>query len=69
MDDMWRGLVLYLQSVYPGQGAAAETRRTDWFDVLRLSPKGFKSDAPAMDVYRRRLTVLARSVAAQIVDP
>jgi hypothetical protein len=34
--------------------------------VLDLSPKGFKFDQPSVDVYRRRLSTLARTVAADI---
>lgn len=66
MADMWRGLGLYLESVHPGADGAAEIRRSDWSDLLHLSPKGFKFDNPTMDVFRRRLTALAHSVAAQI---
>lgn len=56
-----RGLAAYLKST--GAPAAA---RTEWTDVLRLAPQGFKTDQPSVRTYRRRLFALARSVAADI---
>ena len=41
-------------------------QRHGWADVLVLAPKGFKSDTPNLTDYRRRLTALAHSVAADI---
>ncbi len=64
--DMWSGLDAYLVEQHPGRSKTAAMQRADWLDVLHLSPKGFKLDQPPMDVFRRRLTMLARSVAAQI---
>ena len=66
IDRRWAGLADYLKSRHPGTSAAAKTRRSDWLDVLRFSPTGFKYDSPSTDVYRRRLTVLARGVAAEV---
>ena len=63
---LWHGLGSYLLSVHPGQSAPAIQRRADWVDVLHFSPKGFKFDGPPIETYRRRLGVLARSVAAEI---
>lgn len=61
------GLAGYLRQVGPGGRArAVEEQRTAWADLLALSPKGFKSDDPAVDRYRRRLFTLAHSVAADI---
>lgn len=40
--------------------------RAEWVDVLRLSPKGLRHDRPTVETYRRRLTALARLVAADI---
>ena len=40
--------------------------RESWIELARLSPRGFKLDEPTVDVYRRRLTALARSLAADI---
>jgi len=40
--------------------------RESWIELARLSPRGFKLDEPTVDVYRGRLTALARSLAADI---
>jgi AcrR family transcriptional regulator len=61
-----RGLAAFLTRASPGRGQAAIARRAEWAEVLELSPKGFKFDTPAVAVYRRRLTTLARGVAADI---
>lgn len=66
MARMWDGLASYLETAHPGKSAAAKTRRADWVDLLHFSPKGFKFDRPAIETYRRRLSLLARSVAAEI---
>lgn len=63
---LWHGLANYLLDVHPGSSAIHKTRRADWLDVLRYSPKGLKSDHPAVETYRRRLLVLGRGVAAEI---
>ena len=60
------GLAAFLARAYPGRSKAASTRRAEWADVLELSPKGFKFDMPTVADYRRRLTTLARGVAADI---
>jgi AcrR family transcriptional regulator len=60
------GLGIFLEQTIPGRGQAVAARRAEWAEVLALSPKGFKSDTPAVAVYRRRLTTLARGVAADI---
>ncbi|MEJ6721965.1 TetR/AcrR family transcriptional regulator [uncultured Ilumatobacter sp.] len=60
------GLATFLTEASPGRGQAASARRAEWAEVLELSPKGFKFDTPAVAGYRRRLTTLARSVAADI---
>jgi AcrR family transcriptional regulator len=60
------GLAAFLAKAYPGRSQAARARRAEWADVLELSPKGFKFDTPTVADYRRRLTTLARSVAADI---
>ncbi len=54
------GLAAYLEDF-----ADAEKQRA-WVDILRLSPKGFKSDQPSVALYRQRLATLAQSVAADI---
>jgi hypothetical protein len=60
------GLAAFLAKAAPGRGQAASARRAEWADVLELSPKGFKFDTPTVADYRRRLTRLARGVAADI---
>ena len=60
------GLAAFLARRAPGRRQAASARRAEWAEVLALSPKGFKFDTPAVAVYRRRLTTLARGVAADI---
>jgi AcrR family transcriptional regulator len=60
------GLATFLAKAAPGRSRAASARRAEWAEVLELSPKGFKFDTPAVADYRRRLTTLARGVAADI---
>ncbi len=61
------GLSDYLDRVDPRRSSApARARREEWLEVLQLSPKGFKIDEPTVTTYRRRLTTLSRSVAADI---
>lgn len=66
-DRYWSGVA----SVLAASGAGANTADPDasraaWIEMLRLAPKGLKSDHPLVDDYRRRLTNLARTVAADI---
>lgn len=61
MARLERGLATYLK-----QSDADTAMQAGWVEVLRLSPKGFKSDQPTITAYRRRLTTLARGVAADI---
>jgi AcrR family transcriptional regulator len=63
---LWDAMAAYLSRAAPGRSRAAVDRRAAWIDVLRFAPKGFKFDRPAIGVYRRRLTALATSVAADI---
>jgi AcrR family transcriptional regulator len=60
------GLATFLATAFPGWNQTASARRAEWAEVLELSPKGFKFDSPDVAVYRRRLTTLARGVAADI---
>jgi AcrR family transcriptional regulator len=60
------GLAAFLAKQAPGRSQAASARRAEWAEVLELSPKGFKYDTPVVAIYRRRLTALARGVAADI---
>jgi AcrR family transcriptional regulator len=61
LDRLRRGVAAWLRST----GAPAAVR-AGWSDLLDLSPKGFKLDQPTVAVYRRRLTTLARTIAADI---
>ncbi len=66
-DRLREGLQSYLLDIKAGGGSAqAADRRDEWVEMLRLSPKGFKYDLPSVEVFRRRLAALARSVAADI---
>ncbi len=60
------GMATYLRQVAPGRSAAVKTARLGWLEMLQLSPKGFRFDQPTVATYRRRLTSLAQSVAADI---
>lgn len=61
-----QGLMTFLTTAAPGRARAATDRRTGWAELLTLAPKGFKADVPTVDVFRRRLSTLANSVAADI---
>ena len=63
---LWEGMAAYLRRAAPGRSRAAAERRAAWVEVLKFSPKGFKFDQPTIEVYRRRLTALASSVAADV---
>ena len=69
IDDLGHQLAAWLADVAPGDSTAARARRQRWLDLLHLGPKGLRSDQPPVDVYRHRLSVLARSVAADMNDP
>lgn len=60
------GLNDWLERTMPGTGKAIVERRASLLDLIRLSPYGFKVDAPTVEVYRARLSALARSVAADL---
>ncbi len=66
VEELRHGLSRWLAGVAPGTSRAARVQRQRWVDVLTLSPKGLRSDHPSADLYRHRLTALARSVAADI---
>ena len=62
-----RDLDRYLKRVGPkGRSAATVERRKGWIDQLEFSPRGFKLDRPSSASYRRRLTALSKSLAADI---
>lgn len=58
-----RGLGAHLTRVSP---SSAKSTRDGWRDLLVLSPIGLKYDNPTISVYRKRLSRLARSIAADI---
>lgn len=60
------GTATFLAQVAPGRSKAIVERRASWAELLALAPKGFKTDTPSVADYRRRLTTLAHSVAADI---
>jgi TetR/AcrR family transcriptional regulator len=60
------GLAAFLAEASPGRSQAAKDRRSGWAEILEFSPKGFKFDTPSVSDFRRRLTALARGVAADI---
>lgn len=68
---LWSGLDDYLLVLVPGSDARAVAMRVGWAEILRLSPKGFKTDQPSVEVFRSRLSTLARTTAADITafDP
>ncbi len=66
LDRRSAGLEHHLATIAPGRSAGVQALRADWFDLLALSPSGYKADQPPVEVYRRRLTALATSVAAAI---
>lgn len=68
VDRLWRAVDRWLADRHPGNSAAVRDRRSGWLDVLRWSPGGMRGDQPSVSEYRRRLTALARSVAADMVD-
>ena len=58
----------FFRTVAPGRRVEHVARRAGWVELLELAPKGFKSDRPSVDTYRRRLHALARSIAADIAS-
>ena len=54
------------QSFLEAESNVDAATRESWIELARLSPRGFKLDEPTVDVYRGRLTALARSLAADI---
>lgn len=54
-----RGLAAFLDQ-HPGSASARE----EWAVLLRFAPKGLTYDRPSVEAYRRRLTGLARVIAA-----
>lgn len=61
---LWHEVDQHLATHIAGSGATE--RRRDWIDVLQHAPKGCWSDNPDIGVYRRRLSALARGIAADV---
>lgn len=67
MKRIRRALEKYLRRMGVGQRSTSDRARLNgWIDILEFAPRGFKLDRPAVPAYRRRLTALARSVAADV---
>ncbi len=66
IDRLWDGCGAYLAETVPGRSAVVVARREGWIEVLRFSRLGFKVDQPTVAVFRRRLSALAQTVAADI---
>lgn len=62
---LWSAVSDFLDRCAPGRGAAIRSRRLEWLDILRGSP-GLRFDEPDIAIYRKRLSALARAVAADI---
>ena len=67
MKRIRRALETYLRRNGAKQRSTSDrARRKGWIDILEFAPRGFKLDRPTVPAYRRRLTALAQSVAADI---
>ena len=66
VGPLWMGMANYLSKVAGGRSRAIVEQRAAWVEMLRFSPRGLMSDQPTIAVYRRRLSTLAKSVAADI---
>ena len=65
-NDIDEFVAAFLVEAHPGRSKPALDRRAEWAEVLAFPPKGCKIDTPSVSAVRRRLTVLARGVAADI---
>lgn len=66
VDRLWTETEGHLKKIAPGRSRTMTERRAAWIELLRFSPRGFGFDRPPIDVYRRRLSTLARIIAADI---
>lgn len=66
LDRFWAAVGEWLAEQHPGAGDDRTERRAGWLDLLRWSPQGMRFDRPPVDRFRRRLTALAQTVAADI---
>lgn len=71
-DDVVAAVAVVVGRLSAGLAAYLEQRsedaqaRAEWVELLRWSPKGLTYDRPSVDTFRRRLTALARVVAADL---
>ena len=64
-------MLRFFDGVVTGVADLASLPRDDgrvgaWIELLRLSPRGFKTEEPTVEVFRQRLTDLATMLAAAI---
>lgn len=65
VSRLWAAVSDFLKLQAPGRSATQRQRRGEWLDMLRGSP-GLQFDEPDVATYRKRLSALARAVAADI---
>ena len=66
LDRFWAAVADWLAEVSPGTRSDCQAQRVGWLDLLRWSPQGLRVDRPSVEHFRRRLSALARSVAADV---
>ncbi|MGI9614845.1 MAG: TetR/AcrR family transcriptional regulator [Acidimicrobiales bacterium] len=66
VSSLSASLGTFLNDVAPVRGNGGRQRNETTVDLLRLGPKGFRYDQPSVAVFRRRLTMLAQAVAADL---
>jgi len=66
LDRYWAAVAGWLAELHPGSARARVDRRAGWLDLLRWSPQGLRYDRPSVAEFRRRLSALASSVAADV---
>ena len=66
VNRLWAETEDHLKKIAPGRSRTMTDQRAAWIELLRFSPRGFAFDRPPIDVYRRRLSTLARIIAADI---
>jgi len=66
VERLWAETENHLKQIALGRSRAMIEQRAAWIELLRFSPRGFAFDRPPVDVYRRRLSALARTIAADI---
>ena len=66
VSSLSEGLSAFLDDVASPARPTDQGRKSLTVDLLRLAPKGFRFDQPPIALFRRRLTALAQSIAADI---